>query len=327
MKAPSPGAIRLAAALGAFLLLAPGCGDDVVDRAADPAGGDPAPRDPLDSSDPLDPPPTWDSAVDTQTFFDSAGLALAYGGCGLVSGSGALHLDVPVAADTDVVNAAFYWTVRASSPVVANRIEIDGVVRHGRLLASWPTDPGVMWAFVFKLGGNGRGFVTAGTQAFHVVAPAFSGPARVDGIGVVVVHKQAGGFQQAIVQAVPEFFHGAQELEGQVHELTFPALAQDTRAELVLLAGDCVDEHADGLWWTFTQGIAPARLIAGPYQRVHDVLRSGLGAQFDAVAIDGLVAPAGSDGFAFQVQSPQRPRGDSGILAVAALCLEAVAAP
>jgi hypothetical protein len=320
-------AARLAAGAGIAFLLATGCSDERArESVRDISPTDPAeltPADPIDSVEPLDQPLDWNASADTQEFTDAAGLGMAYAGAGLVDGSASFVVDVPVPANSDVVNAAFYWTVRAMSPSVDDTVLINGVPRRGHLLTSFRTSHDEMWAFVFKLGGNGPGFVTAGQNTFDVMGPAVERPGRVDGIGAVVLYRKAGGFRHVITQGVPEFFHGPQELEGQVHSISFPALPHDTQADFLLFAGDCVDEDADTVWWTFGTGAAPSRLIGGAYARQSDVLRSGLGGQFDVVSLPGLVLPAGSDGFSFQVQSPYSPRGDSGILMFAALGMDA----
>ncbi|MGQ0720984.1 MAG: hypothetical protein ACT4PE_05350, partial [Candidatus Eiseniibacteriota bacterium] len=306
---------KLAAVAGLVFLLATGCSDEPT-TPADTAGdsAELVPADPIDSQVALDRPTEWDDASDLQVYTDAVGMGVAYAGAGLTGPEASFEIDVPVPADSDVLNAAFYWTVRSHSSTVDDTVVINGVPHQGRLLTKFLTSHDEMWAFVFKLGGNGPGIVTAGRNAFDVEGPAVTAPGRVDGIGGIVVYKKAGGFRHIVTQAVPEFFHGRQELEGQVHSVPFPAMQRDVQADFVLFAGDCVDEHADTLWWTFTSGAAPSRLIGGGYERQSDVLRSGLGGQFDLVVLPGLTAPAGSDAFTFQVQSPYSPRGDSGIL-------------
>ncbi|HMB68507.1 MAG TPA: hypothetical protein VKU85_04325, partial [bacterium] len=113
--------------------------------------------------------------------------------------------------------------------------------------------------------------------------------------------------------------------EGQLHPFSFPAVTRDSPCKFLLLAGDCNDEHRDGLWFTFGTGSLPVRLIGGDYPTSRNLLGARRGAQFDVVQEDRLRAPAGADRFGFQVESPTVPRGDSGVLAVAALCLEPVA--
>jgi hypothetical protein len=320
---------KLAASVGFLLLLATGCSDDSTPADATAGGNaaDLAPSDPIDSDEPVDRPVAWDDGADVQVFADAAGLGVAYAGAGLTGPGASFEVDVPVPADTDVINAAFYWTVRSHSATVDDTVVINGVPRQGRLLTKFLTSHDEMWAYVFKLGGNGPGFVTAGRNAFDVEGPAVVQPGRVDGIGAIVVYRKPGGFRHVVMQAVPEFFHGPQEMDGRVHSVDFPAMPRDVQADFVLFAGDCVDEHADTLWWTFSSGAAPARLVGGSYDRQSDMLRSGLGGQFDVVVIPGLTAPAGSDAFTFQVQSPYSPRGDSGILVVAALCMDPIAVP
>jgi hypothetical protein len=304
----------------ALLLAAIGCGEPAAPDGAGPA---PVP-DPLDSQEPVSGEPVWAAGVEpTETFTSAAGLNLVAGGVGLVDQPATLAVDVPVAADADITVAAFYWILRSEAATGDSTVIIDGVERGGRLMASIQTDPSTGWAHVYKLGGQGRGFVHAGANAFQVSGLDVQPPGRVDGIGVLVMYRDPAGYGRIEVRNVPEFFHGAQGLEGRLHSFSVPTVAADSRCRFVLLAGDCTDNDADALWFAFGQGgILPGRLIGGEHPSARNLLRSRGGAQFDVVVEDRLRAPTGADVFAFQVQSPQVPAGDSGVLAVAALCLE-----
>jgi hypothetical protein len=282
--------------------------------------------DPLDSGDAVSGQPVWAPGIAPfESHVSIAGLGLAAAGVGLVEQPVTLTVDVPVALDSDITVAAFYWIVRCASAVGDSTLLFDGVERRGRLMASIQTDAGSGWAHVFKLGGQGPGFVRAGLNSFEVSGLDVPMPGRADGIGVLVVHKDPTGFQRIEVHNVPEFFHGAQGLEGQLHSFGFPAVPADSRCRFVLLAGDCTDEHADALWYSFGQGSLPGRLIGGEHPMARSMLGARRGSQFDVVVEDRLRVPTGSDLFGFQVQSPLIPLGDSGVLAVAALCLEPLA--
>jgi hypothetical protein len=282
--------------------------------------------DPLDSGDPVSGQPVWAPGIAPgESHVSIAGLGLAAAGVGLMVQPATLTVDVPAASDADVTVAAFYWIVRCASDVGDSTALFDGVERRGRLMASIQTDAGTGWAHVYKLGGQGPGFVRAGVNSFEVSGLDVQAPGRADGIGVLVVYKDPKGYQRIEVHNVPEFFHGAQGLEGQLHSFGFPAVAADSRCRFVLLAGDCTDEHADALWYSFGQGALPGRLIGGEHPMARSVLGGRHGNQFDVVVEDRLRAPTGADVFGFQVQSPVLPVGDSGVLAVAALCLEPLA--
>jgi hypothetical protein len=300
-------------------LHAAGCGESTAPGALDAA------PDPLDSEAPVSGQPVWAPGVEpTETFASVAGLNLVASGVGLVDQPAVLAVDVPAAADADIVVASFYWILRNDSAVGDSTVFIDGVERRGRLMASIQTDPSTGWAHVYKLGGMGRGFVRAGTNLFQVHGLDVQTPGRVDGIGVLVMYNDPHGWSRIEVHNVPEFFHGLQAAEGRLHAFSFPAVTRDSACRFLLLAGDCNDEHADALWFTFGQGSLPERLIGGEYPTSRNRLGARRGAQFDVVTEDRLRAPAGADRFGFQVQSPTVPRGDSGVLAVAALCLEPV---
>lgn len=321
MKAHHLAAAALAVLATAFVA---GCqSDSSPSDPLAPADTGAALADPIDTTEPVDARPVRGPGItplDTQ--FDAAGLGLVTGGCGLVQQPASFSIDVPVPQDTGVLRAAFYWTVRSPDPVVDKTVVINGQEYNGKLLAAFPTNHDEMWAFVFKVGGQNRGPVTAGLNTFEVSGLDIEKPGRVDGLGVIVTHRDPAGFRQIVTQALPEFFHGPQEVDGAVHTFGFAPVPAGTQAELVLFAGDCVDEHADGIAWTFHDGTAPARLVGSGYPVVGNVLNSNRGPQWDIVKLDGLTAPAGARGFSFQVISPHSPRGDSGILAVAALCLD-----
>ena len=255
----------------------------------------------------------------------SDGVNVVAAGTGLFDQPGTFTIDVPVGSDEDILEAWLYWTGRSLYPVSDETLVINGDEHTGTLLASFEHSVSPSrFAFLYRL--DAIDLVAAGTNTFEVSGFDMGILGRPNGVGLVVVYRDADGYAEVQMLELADFFYWADIDAGNsgVHSFAFGASEEARDANLMLFVGDGEADRPDALWMTAGEGEGPTEDIIGSPDAtdIPDVLTSNVGDQYDIVRVEGWEIPAGAEHVAFQIESPgDGLDGDSGILSLAVLCL------
>ena len=245
---------------------------------------------------------------------------LVVSGAGLMVQPTRIQADVPVQDASDIVEATFFWTGRASTPGGDDTILIDGVPRIGTLVDSRDLGGDEGWLFIYRL--DGVGIVFPGDHDY-IVSGFDPGGTRKGGIALVVIYRDPSAPWFRVRTVEPQEIVRS-DLPG--HETgdvwAFPVQPTDEMrvARLTVVAADCESGLPDRIWYGAAAGAAPAGDLAGTAVGVFDnLLRSAYGPWLDVVIRPNLLLPPGAGHFAYQLESPQG--GDSIVHLFGAVCI------
>lgn len=248
--------------------------------------------------------PLAQSAVSSagSTFADNQSLVVA--GAGLLLQPAQVRLTVPVTDPADILEASFYWMGRGPSSAGDDTILIDGVPYTGTLVSSQNaggTDP---WVLIYKL--DALGIVVPGTHDY-VVSGFDPGSIRRGGIALAAIHRDPTS-PFARIRTVEPYELVRWDMAGQDRGAvwSFPITpdAADRIASLTIVTSDCEAFLPDRIWWGTGAGASPTGDLVGGGNLISDQLRSALGPWMDVLQRPALLVPAGSEHFAYQLESP-----------------------
>jgi hypothetical protein len=238
-------------------------------------------------------------------------LNFAVSGCGLVLQPSRLRIDVPAASPADIREAYFYWAGYGPAQGGDDTILIDGVARTGTLIAAHEVGGADPWVYCYRLDAP----ELVGTGVLNFVMSGFTpGGTRRGGAALAVIYRDPNSVWTRIRTVEPnEFVRWDVPGHERSAVWSFPIqpLPQARTAKLVVVTVDAERDLTDRVWWATGTGSAPAGDLVGATPGVFtDLLRSAYGSWMDVLSRPGLIVPANSRYFAYQLESPAG-NGDS----------------
>lgn len=295
-----------------------------ADRSPLDPGGAAVDGDPIDTfgDQPIDPRLLNVEKTSARIGDFGTGVNAATDAAGLREGAATVSVNVPVQAAEDILEAYFYWGGRTRRDFGDDTIVINGSEVTGDLTAAFPHSiTPTRWAFLYKL--DALSLVAPGDNTFEVSGFDLGENANEDGIGLVVVYRDAsGGYDEVQILELADFFYHAAPETGansDVHAFTFDAAEVELDAALQVFVGDGNAERPDAIWWSIGAG-EPAENLVGSGETLANVLNAADGAEMDLLTLEPTI-PAGANHIAFQFESPVEGDGDSGLIMAAVFCL------
>jgi hypothetical protein len=260
-------------------------------------------------------------------------IDLVADGVGLFNQPAGFSLNVPVSDTSEIVQAHFYWSGRsraAQLPGGDDTIVINGVEYTGDVQAAYLVNNETRYTFFYRLDAVAAGLVQPGMNMYEVEGFDLGSYGLTDGIGLAVVYESPGsGYSEIDIIEPNEFLYydDPDFTQGAVQGFLFAPSDMDRIGRLVVFVGDCKPDRPDKLWWTTGTGTVPGNLIDGPYPFVADEFRAANGPEFDVFTLESIPVTAGSDYFAYQLNSPPPGNGDSFQHTFGAFCVQDVDIP
>jgi hypothetical protein len=233
-------------------------------------------------------------------------LNIAVSGCGLVLQPSRLRIDVPAASPADIREARFYWAGYGPAQGGDDTILIDGVARTGTLVAAHEIGGADPWMYCYRL--DAPELVTGGGFQNFTMSGFTPGGTRRGGAALAVIYRDPNSAWTRIRTVEPNEFvrwDAPAHERGAVWSFPIQPLAQQRQAKLVVVTVDAERDLTDRVWWGTGTSAAPAGDIAGATSGLFsDLLRSAYGSWLDVLSRPGLIVPANSRWFAYQLESP-----------------------
>ncbi|MFN8178727.1 MAG: SdrD B-like domain-containing protein [bacterium] len=242
---------------------------------------------------------------------------LVVAGMGLQFQPNVFTANIPVASASDIVEARFLWTGRATDATGDSTIVINGVERTGTVAARLFVPESPQWILIYQL--DALGIVQPGVNSFTV--SGFTLPGRAAGIALEAVYDAPASPWTSIRVMTPnEFVQGDTPgyQRGQVVSFPFVPSMDPRTARFVVIAADGRSSRPDRTWWIAGSGSVPP-VVAGTGTLLSNRYNSTLGARLDILDQASVAVPAGASYFAYQLESPTG--GDSLIHLLGALCI------